>query len=163
YQVASEDGSGYIRKRVFLAALEGEQKMWANREPQRASFSHENYTFQDGAVAADGLASFVVAPRRKDMLLVEGSLFVLPTEGALVALRVERVRAAARKRVRLDPRPNLLGLHHRHRLLRAFLHRRWTDSRSEGAADVRRTRRCAGQQRLHPRELHELAGRSVSF
>src|SRR5436853_6348015 len=40
YQVASEDGSGYIRKRVFLAALEGEQKMWANREPQRASFSH---------------------------------------------------------------------------------------------------------------------------
>jgi len=86
YQVVSESGSSYIRRRVFLAALDGEQKMWANREPQRASFSHDNYTFQDGAVAADGLASFIVAPRRKDMLLVEGSLFVLPNEGDLVRI-----------------------------------------------------------------------------
>jgi len=86
YQVASESGSSYIRKKVFLAALDGEQKMWMNREPQRASFSHENYTFQDGAMAADGLASLLVAPRRKDVLLVEGSLFVLPNEGDLVRI-----------------------------------------------------------------------------
>jgi len=86
YQVVSESGSGYIRKKVFLAALDGEQKMWTNREPQRASFSHENYTFQDGAMAADGLASLLVAPRRKDVLLVEGSLFVLPNEGDLVRI-----------------------------------------------------------------------------
>lgn len=86
YQVVSEAGSGYIRKKVFLAALDGEQKMWINHEPQRASFSHENYTFQDGAVAPDGLASILVAPRRKDILLVEGSLFVLPNEGDLVRI-----------------------------------------------------------------------------
>ena len=86
YQVVSEAGSSYIRKKVFLAALDGEQKMWINREPQRASFTHENYTFQDGAVAADGLASILVAPRRPDVLLVEGSLFVLPTEGDLIRI-----------------------------------------------------------------------------
>jgi hypothetical protein len=86
YEVVSESGSGYIRKKVLLAALDGEQKMWTNREPQRASFSHENYTFQDGAMAADGLASLLVAPRRKDVLLVEGSLFVLPNEGDLVRI-----------------------------------------------------------------------------
>jgi hypothetical protein len=86
YQVVSEGGSGYIRKKVFLAALDGEQRMWTNHEPQRASFSHENYTFQDGAAAADGLASLLVAPRRKDVLLVEGSLFILPKEGDLVRI-----------------------------------------------------------------------------
>ena len=36
YQVASEGRSGYIRKRVFLAALAGEEKMWRDGEPQRA-------------------------------------------------------------------------------------------------------------------------------
>ncbi len=86
YQVVSEAGSSYIRKRVFLAALDGEQKMWANREPQHAAFSRENYTFQDGAAAADGLVSLLVAPRRKDVLLVEGSVFVQPNEGDLVRI-----------------------------------------------------------------------------
>jgi hypothetical protein len=86
YQIVSEGGSGYIRKRVFLGWLEGEQKMWANGEPQHSSFSHENYTFQDGVPSADGLASLVVTPRRKDVLLVEGSVFVQPTQGDLVRI-----------------------------------------------------------------------------
>jgi hypothetical protein len=86
YQILSEAGSSYIRKRVFLGWLEGEQKMWADKEPQHSSFSHENYTFQEGAPSADGLASLVVTPRRKDVLLVEGSVFVHPHEGDLVRI-----------------------------------------------------------------------------
>jgi hypothetical protein len=86
YQIVSENGSGYIRKRVFLGWLEAEQKMWADREPQHSTFSHENYTFQDGAPSADGLASLVVTPKRKDVLLVEGSVFVHPNEGDLVRI-----------------------------------------------------------------------------
>jgi hypothetical protein len=86
YQVVSETGSGYIRKKVFFAALDAEQKMWANHEPDRASFSHENYTFQNGATAADGLASLLVSPRRKDMLLVEGAVFVQHDDGELVRI-----------------------------------------------------------------------------
>jgi len=85
YQVVAETGSGYIRKRVLLAALDGEQKLWANRDPDRASFSHENYTFQEGTAAADGLASLLVTPRRRDVLLVEGSVFV-QKEGDLVRI-----------------------------------------------------------------------------
>src|SRR4029077_10837406 len=87
YEVVSESGSAYIRKKVFLAALDGEQKMWANHEPDRASFSRENYTFEDGAPALDGLASLLVTPRRKDMLLVEGAVFVQHNDGEL--LRIE--------------------------------------------------------------------------
>src|SRR2546423_3319490 len=55
YQVVSEAGSSYIRTKVLRAALEGEQKMWTNREPQKASFNHDNYDFDAGVKSADGL------------------------------------------------------------------------------------------------------------
>jgi hypothetical protein len=42
YQIVDEGGSGYIRNKVLRAALEGEQKIWADREPQKASFNHDN-------------------------------------------------------------------------------------------------------------------------
>ena len=83
YQIVDEGGSGYIRTKVLRAALEGEQKIWADREPQKASFNHDNYVFDDGAVAADGLASVGVKPKRKDVLLVEGAIFVQPSDGEL--------------------------------------------------------------------------------
>src|ERR1700745_3588299 len=47
YQVAAEGGSGYIRRRVFLAALQGEQKMWREGDPKRAQLNHANYSFKD--------------------------------------------------------------------------------------------------------------------
>ena len=83
FTVAAEGGSGYIRSKVLRAALEGEQKIWADREPQKASFNHDNYVFDGGAVAADGLASVGVKPKRKDVLLVEGAIFVQPSDGEL--------------------------------------------------------------------------------
>lgn len=86
YQVVDEGGSGYIRSKVLRAALEGEQKIWANREPQKASFTPENYTFDPGEAAPDGLASVGVKPRRKDVLLVEGAIFVQPSDGDLARI-----------------------------------------------------------------------------
>ena len=80
FTVVAEGGSGYIRSRVLRAALEGEQKIWANHDPQRASFSDENYTFDAGAASADGLASLSVKPRRKDVLLVDGAIFLQPSD-----------------------------------------------------------------------------------
>jgi hypothetical protein len=83
YQIVDEGGSGYIRNKVLRAALDGEQKIWADREPQKASFTHDNYLFEDGAAAPDGLASVGVKPKRKDVLLVEGAVFVQPGDGEL--------------------------------------------------------------------------------
>src|SRR3954471_20127234 len=83
YQIVDEGGSSYIRTKVLRAALDGEQRIWADREPQKASFNHDNYMFDDGALAADGLASVGVRPKRKDVLLVEGAIFVQPTDGEL--------------------------------------------------------------------------------
>ena len=86
YEVAAEGGSGYIRKKVFLAALDGEQKMLRDGDPQRAHLDLTNYVIQDGAVA-DGVASLTIKPRRKDVLLIEGQIFVNPQDGDL--LRIE--------------------------------------------------------------------------
>ena len=87
FEIVAEGGSVYIRRKVLLAALEGEQKMWTAQEPQRASFTHDNYTFQDSrGTTADGLTSVGVTPKRKDVLLVEGAIFVQPDDGDLAQI-----------------------------------------------------------------------------
>jgi hypothetical protein len=83
FEIVAEGGSGYVRRRVLRAALEGEQRIWAAREPQRATLTAENYTFLDRGVGPEGLAAVAITPRRKDMLLVEGAIFVEPDEGDL--------------------------------------------------------------------------------
>jgi hypothetical protein len=86
YDIAAEGGSGYIRKRVFRAALDGEQKMLRDGDPQRAHLDLTNYLIEDGFVA-DGIASLTIKPRRKDVLLIDGRIFVNPEDGDL--LRIE--------------------------------------------------------------------------
>lgn len=86
YQVAAEGGSGYIRRRVFLAALEAEAKMWREGEPGRARLDDSNYTFRENDGLEDGLASLAITPRRKDILLVEGAVFIKQDDGDLVRI-----------------------------------------------------------------------------
>jgi hypothetical protein len=83
FEVLAEGGSAYIRKKVLRAALEGEQKLWAAREPERASLTPDNYTFQDAVAIVDGLAALGVKPRRKDILLVDGVIYVQSDDGEL--------------------------------------------------------------------------------
>jgi hypothetical protein len=93
YQVVEEGGNDYIRSHVLLAALRSEQEMWKSGEIDRASFTPENYEFEGGAVQADGLVSLLVRPRRKEALLVEGSLFLNPDDGDLVRLEGRLVKS----------------------------------------------------------------------
>jgi len=79
----AEGGSGYVRRRVLYAALDGEQRMWTARAPQRAAVTLDNYVFTDRTHSTDGLAPLGIMPRRKDVLLVEGSIFVEPSDGDL--------------------------------------------------------------------------------
>ena len=83
FEIVAEGGSGYIRRKVLRAALEGEQRIWAARDPQRASLTVDNYTFLDRGVGPEGLAAVAITPRRKDVLLVDGAIFVEPDEGDL--------------------------------------------------------------------------------
>ncbi|HMD37411.1 MAG TPA: hypothetical protein VKH42_20695 [Vicinamibacterales bacterium] len=86
YQIVAEEGSDSIRTRVFRETLKSERGMWASGAPDHAGFTSENYVFEDRGSRADGLAWLIVKPRRKDVLLVDGSIFLDPHDGDLVRL-----------------------------------------------------------------------------
>ena len=86
YEIAAEEGSEYIRKRVFRESLETERAMWATGEPDKAALTPANYVFEDRGVQPDGSTSLSVTPRRKDILLIDGLLFLDPSDGDLVRM-----------------------------------------------------------------------------
>ena len=86
YQVVCEDGSDYIRSKVFRASLETERQMWAPGTPDQGALTPANYVFEDRGAQPDGLASLAVKPRRKNLLLVDGSIFLNPDDGELVRM-----------------------------------------------------------------------------
>jgi hypothetical protein len=86
YEIVKEAGNGYVRSHVLRAALVGEQRMWAAQEPQKASLTLENYEFREHGLVADGLAALGVKARRKDVLLIDGALFVQPEDGELTRI-----------------------------------------------------------------------------
>lgn len=87
YEVLGQGGSGYIVSKVFKAALESEQKIWADGAPERATISPDNYIFEERGAEPSGLLWLGVTPKREDLLLVNGSIFLRPDDGDLV--RVE--------------------------------------------------------------------------
>jgi hypothetical protein len=85
--------------------------MWADSEPQRAGFTHANYEFSDGGLSAEGLAWLRVKPRRQDVLLVEGFLFVEPEDGALARIEGKLSKAPSKwtRRVEIVKRYERVG------------------------------------------------------
>src|SRR5579872_19945 len=76
YEIAAEGGSSYIRNRVFRQTLEAEQRLWASGAAQHGAVTPANYVFEERTSEDDGLASLLLRPRRKDLLLVDGLIFV---------------------------------------------------------------------------------------
>ena len=83
YEIVDQGGSGYVRDRVFLPALDAERAMWG--AGPRGAVTTANYTFEDRGEST-GLAWIGVKPRRKDVLLVNGSIFLRPEDGDLVRI-----------------------------------------------------------------------------
>jgi hypothetical protein len=54
--------------------------------PARAAVTSANYVFEDRREEKDGLAWLTVKPRRKDVVLVDGSIFLNPGDGDLVRI-----------------------------------------------------------------------------
>ena len=86
YRVVSESGSEYIRSRVFRQTLETERSMWASGAPTRAALTPANYVFTENGIQPDGSSALVVKPRRKDVLLVDGTLYLSPEDGDLIRM-----------------------------------------------------------------------------
>ena len=86
YTIVCEDGSEYIRSKVFRASLETEREMWASGSPDAAALTPANYVFEDRGTQPDGLTSLTVKPRRNNVLLVDGSIYLNPDDGELVRM-----------------------------------------------------------------------------
>jgi len=87
YEIIGEGGSGFVRGKVLRPWLDNEKKMWADGDPERASLSYDNYVFVDRGMTPDGLAWLDVKARRKDLLLVDGAIFVNPENADLVRIQ----------------------------------------------------------------------------
>ena len=87
YTVLNEGGSEYIRNKVLRPVLRTEEQLFASNDPSRSALTTANYTLAGGEPAEDGLVKLFAKPKRKDISLIDGAVFVTAAEGDLV--RVE--------------------------------------------------------------------------
>lgn len=86
YQVTAEGGSSLVRSKVLRAVLEGEREVFAQGESARSALALSNYAFQPNGVDDEGLANILLSPKRKERVLVSGTMFLQPEHGDLVRL-----------------------------------------------------------------------------
>jgi len=87
YTIVREDGSDYIRTRVLRPLLENEEKLFATTDPSRAALTTVNYELLAAEPAEPGVVRLLARPRRREVSLVDGSVFVTRDDADL--LRVE--------------------------------------------------------------------------
>jgi hypothetical protein len=86
YAIVSASGSDYIRDKL-RQLLDAEAKIIQSGDPSRSALTPDNYELSAGDVAEPGIVTLLAKPRRKDLSLIDGALFVTSDEGDLV--RVE--------------------------------------------------------------------------
>lgn len=87
YRVIDEGGSDLIRGRVFRSMLENEEQIFASGDRARSSFTSINYDLTAGDAAEPGLVKLFARPKRKDVTLIDGAVFITDSDADLV--RVE--------------------------------------------------------------------------
>jgi hypothetical protein len=87
YQVTAEGGSSLVRSKVLRAVLDGEREVIAKGETARSALDLANYAFQPNGVDDHGLANILLSPKRKERVLVSGTMFLQPNDGDLVRLQ----------------------------------------------------------------------------
>jgi len=85
-QVNTMDSAERERLSGEVASLDTERDMWAAGNPDEGALTPANYVFEDRGAQPDGLASLAMKPRRKGVLLVDGSIFLNPDDGELVRM-----------------------------------------------------------------------------
>jgi hypothetical protein len=86
YEVLDESGSGLLRSRVLHAALEAESEAKRRQKGAHGSLSVANYNFEVEDWTSDGLLRVAIHPKRKDSLLMEGSIFLTGEAADLVRM-----------------------------------------------------------------------------
>jgi hypothetical protein len=87
YRVIDEGGSDLIRGRVFRGMLDNEEEIFANGDAGRSSFTTTNYDLTPADASEPGLVKLFARPKRKDVTLIDGAVYITDTDADLV--RVE--------------------------------------------------------------------------
>ena len=87
YTVVNEGGSDLIRRRVFRSMLENEEQIFANGDLTRSSITATNYDLSPAPASEPGLVKLFARPKRKDVTLIDGAIYITDTDADLV--RVE--------------------------------------------------------------------------
>ena len=87
YSIVAQGGSERIQRRVLSAVLEAERESSTRNEWRKGNLSRENYEFNFGGDAGEGMLKLQLMPRRRDPRLVSGSALLTAQSGSLV--RVE--------------------------------------------------------------------------
>lgn len=92
YRILGEGGSGAVRKRALVAALDGEVKARREGESGRAALVSANYEFSPEPSDA-GQTRVRLKPRRKDGMLVDGAMVLTSDTAELLSVEGRLVKA----------------------------------------------------------------------
>lgn len=110
YWIVAEGGSGVVRRRALLAALEGEVRARRQGDTRRASLDRANYEFATEE-ESEGVLRIALTPRRKDAMLIDGAMFLATDSADLVRVEGRLVKAPSfwTRRVEVVRRYSRLG------------------------------------------------------
>lgn len=86
YTIVSETGSDYIRDKVLRPILETEAKVLASGDPSRSALTTDNYDIGGGELAEPGIVKLFAKPRRKEVSLFDGAVFITSDDSDLVRI-----------------------------------------------------------------------------
>jgi hypothetical protein len=89
YEVVSESGSSLIRHRVLLAALEAERESQTAEAREQAALTAANYEFLALSETPDRTVRLDIRPRRRNVMLVDGSLYFEEQSADLIRVEGE--------------------------------------------------------------------------
>jgi hypothetical protein len=92
YEILAQGGSGAVRKRALIAALDGEVKARRAGDPARAALVPANYEFTSADGAADVLR-VTLKPKRNDSMLVDGAMTLARDTGELLSIEGRLVKS----------------------------------------------------------------------
>jgi hypothetical protein len=89
YEITAREGSGLIQGRVLVAALDAERDAVKATDRDQSALTPANYEFLDISPEDTRLVKMDVRPKRKNVMLVNGALFIESDSADLVRIEGE--------------------------------------------------------------------------
>jgi hypothetical protein len=86
FRVIDESGSNLLRSRVLRPVLDAEWRAKQREHGRAGAVTRANYTFAVDEITPEGLLRVAITPKRREELLMEGSILLTTDESDLVQM-----------------------------------------------------------------------------